>query len=170
VLYFCRSILPLVRREVPNVRLVVVGHSPTLQVRSLAARDDVVVTGSVPDVIPHYRQARVAVVPLRGGGGTRLKILEAMALGRPVVSTSLGCEGLAVIDQEHILIADTPAEFASRVVQLLADADLRRVMTVKARSLVEAQYDWPIISQKLLALYRDLASQATAVVGSTTAG
>jgi sugar transferase (PEP-CTERM/EpsH1 system associated) len=161
VLYFCRSILPLIRREIPNVRLIVVGHAPTSKVRSLAEQDDVVVTGSVPDVIPYYQQARVAVVPLRGGGGTRLKILEAMALGRPVVSTSLGCEGLRVVDREHIMMADTPTEFAARVIELLADARLRRKLTINARSLVEAHYDWEIISQKLLALYRGLTFPAS---------
>jgi sugar transferase (PEP-CTERM/EpsH1 system associated) len=160
VLYFCRSILPLIRRQIPNVRLIVVGHAPTTKVRSLAKQDDVVVTGYVPDVIPYYQQARVVIVPLRGGGGTRLKILEAMALGRPVVSTSLGCEGLQVVDREHLMIADSPTEFAARVIELLTDARLRKEMAVNARRLVETHHDWEIISQKLLALYRDLTFPA----------
>jgi sugar transferase (PEP-CTERM/EpsH1 system associated) len=163
VLYFCRSILPLIQRRIPDVRLLVIGRVPSPKIQKLAERKDVTVTGYVPDVRPCYQQARVAVAPLRGGGGTRLKILEAMALGRPVVSTSLGCEGLNVVDQEHLMIADDPAEFAERVVQLLGSRTLRSEIVRQARQLVETQYDWSVISHKLLALYRDLASPATTV-------
>lgn len=159
ILHFCNIILPLVQREVPDAKLIAVGRDPTLEIRELAARGNVVVTGHVPNVIPYYDQSRVSIVPLRAGGGTRLKILESMALGRPVVSTSLGCEGLSVADWENIMIADTPSEFAERVVRLLTDRELRDRIASNARHLVETHYDWSAISRKLIAVYSDVVSQ-----------
>lgn len=159
VLYFCDSIMPLVQQQIPDVKLIVVGHEPALKICKLAERRNVVVTGYVKDVIPYYQQSQVTIVPLRGGGGTRIKILESMALGRPVVSTSLGCEGLDVIDKENIMIADTPSEFAERVVQLLKDNELRVRISRNARQLVEKHYDWSEISGKLMAVYSDLVAQ-----------
>lgn len=155
VLYFYEAIMPLVRRQVHDVKLLIVGHHPRSEVRHLATRDDVIVTGSVPDIVPYYQQSRVSIIPLRAGGGTRLKILESMALGRPVVSTALGCEGLEVVDQEHLMIADSPAEFAERVVRLLTDRELRPRIARAARQLVETRYDWAVISQKLMAVYNE---------------
>jgi sugar transferase (PEP-CTERM/EpsH1 system associated) len=155
-LYFCKSILPLVQREVPDVRLLIVGHAPPPAVRRLAEQGNVTVTGSVPDVLPYYRQARVSVVPLRGGGGTRLKILESMALGRPVVSTSIGCEGLAAEDGVHLLVADEPAQFARWVIRLLRERAPRQQLAGNARRLVEERYEWSVIAAKLLAVYRKL--------------
>jgi glycosyltransferase involved in cell wall biosynthesis len=155
VIHFCRTILPLVRREVPDARLLIVGHSPPEAVRRLAG-DGVVVTGAVADVLPYYQQARVCVVPLRAGAGTRLKILEAMALGRPVVSTAVGCEGLEVTDGDHLHVADEPVAFARRVVRLLRARPLREALAARARRLVEERYAWPIIGDRLLGLYRQL--------------
>ncbi len=160
VLYFCQRILPLIQRRIPDVKLYVVGHAPTSEIQGLAVRKNVVVTGSVPDIVPYYQQARLTVVPLRGGGGTRLKILESMAFGRPVVSTSLGCEGLAVVDGEHVMIADSPSEFAERVIQLLEDRGLRAQICENAVQLVQTRYDWSIISQKLMDVYAALLDQA----------
>ena len=113
MLYFCREIFPLIRQAVSGVELWIVGKEPLPEVLRLNS-DGVHVTGQVEDVIPYYKQSAVCVVPLRSGGGTRLKILEAMALGRPVVSTTIGCEGLEVVDGQHLLIADKPANFAGR--------------------------------------------------------
>jgi polysaccharide biosynthesis protein PslH len=152
-LYFCNSILPLIRRRAPDVKLVIVGRDPPPQVCALAERGGVTVTGRVPDTVPYYQRSQVSIVPLRGAGGTRLKILESMALGRPVVTTSLGCEGLNVADQENILIADTPARFAERVIQLLTDKDLRDRIAGNARRLVVTQYDWSVIGEKLVSVY-----------------
>lgn len=152
-LHFCDRVLPLVQRSVPDVRLAVVGHAPPASVRRLAGRPNVVVTGSVADVVPYYRDARVVVVPLRGGGGTRLKILEAMALGRPVVSTSIGCEGLHVEDGVHLEVADEPAEFAQRVIRLLRQRERRDAIVAAARQRVEERYDWPILAGRLRAVY-----------------
>lgn len=160
VRFFVRHVLPEVRRRAPEARLVVVGKSPLPCIRALGDRSDVVVTGSVPDVEPYYARCALSVVPLRGGGGTRLKILESMALGRAVVSTSLGCEGLEVVDGEHLLVADAPDALAERIVALLQDHDQRRGLTERARDLVERRYAWPILGERLMATYDALLAQA----------
>lgn len=152
VIYFAEEVLPIVCRTVPDAAFVVVGMSPPEQLRR-SARPNVVLTGSVADVVPYYEQALVAVVPLRAGGGTRLKILEAMALGRAVVTTSKGCEGLDVCHGEHVMIADSAADFARCVVELLQRPDLRQELARNARRLVETRYDWSIINEKLSAFY-----------------
>jgi glycosyltransferase involved in cell wall biosynthesis len=157
--YFCEKILPRIRREVPHAHLTVVGGNPPARLRRLAGEGFLTVTGRVPDVTPHYRDSAVSVVPLRAGGGTRLKILEAMALGRPVVSTSLGCEGLDVTDGRHLLIADSPEEFAAKVGLLLKSPRRRQDLAEEARLLVEKTYDWAVIGRKLVGLYGDLAAR-----------
>ena len=116
-------------------------------------------TGYVIDPVPYYRNATACIVPLRAGGGTRLKILEAMALGRPVVTTSLGCEGLEVKDGEHLLIGDTAEDFARQVIRLLKDVVLRQRVVAAARRLVEQRYDWPMIATKLLRTYDEIRAQ-----------
>jgi glycosyltransferase involved in cell wall biosynthesis len=159
VIYFCKSILPSIRKAIPEVRLTVVGHAPPIEVQGLALSSGaVIVTGFVNDPIPYYADASVCVVPLRAGGGTRLKILEAMALGRPVVTTSIGCEGLEVTDGEHLLIGDSAADFARQVLRLLREPELRHRITVAARKLVERRYDWSIIAETLVHTYEVLAS------------
>ncbi len=161
MLYFTKTIWPLIHQRVANVKLVIVGSHPAREVQKLADMENVTVTGHVPDVIPYYRKARACIVPLRAGGGTRIKILESMALGRPVISTTTGCEGLSVKHRENILIADTPAEFAEGVVLLLQDQILREKISSNARRLVTRRYDWSSISPKLMAVYNDLAVQNT---------
>ena len=136
VLYFCSEVLPRIRQTVAAIELWIVGRDPSSEVLKLNG-DGVHVTGRVEDVVPYYRRAAVCVVPLRAGGGTRLKILEAMALGRPVVSTTIGCEGLDVVDGEHLLIVDTPQEFSEKTVRLLADRELYKHIFAKGRELVE---------------------------------
>lgn len=162
VVHFCESILPLVRRRIPDARLVAVGLDPPERVRRLARAGAVEIAGSVADVVPYYRDAAIAVVPLRAGGGTRLKILEAMALGRPVVSTSLGCEGLAAVDGEQIAVADTPHRFADAIVELLGDRGRRERMAREARRLVEERYDWRVAGDTLVALYDRLVARPEA--------
>ena len=112
------------------------------------------VTGTVDDVGPYYERAQVAVVPLRAGGGSRLKILEAFALGRPVVSTTLGAEGLDVVDGEHLLLADTAAAFAEAVIRLLEDPELSARIAGAARALVEERYDWDTVAELQREIYR----------------
>jgi sugar transferase (PEP-CTERM/EpsH1 system associated) len=152
VMSFCDEILPHIRRSITNVTLWIVGADPTSEVLRLNG-DGIRVTGRVPDVTPYYRQSSVCVVPLRSGGGTRLKILEAMALGRPVVSTTIGCEGLDVVDGEHLLIADGPEQFAEKTVRLLTDRALYKCITSNARQLVATRYDWDMIAEQLMQVY-----------------
>lgn len=155
-IYFCETILPLIRKAIREVKVLVVGPNPPLSVKLLNG-NGVTVTGRVPDVAPYYQESCISVVPLRAGGGTRLKILEAMAFGRPVVSTSLGCEGLNVRHEEHLLIADEPQQFAERVLRLLRDDDLYTRIANRARALVEAEYDWDVLTAQMLRIYEDLA-------------
>ena len=157
--YFCREVLPFIRREVPDARLWVVGIGPGTSVRRLEG-NGVFVTGGVPDVVPYYKRSKVCVVPVRAGSGTRLKILEAMALGRPVVSTSMGCEGLEVVGGDHVLIADDHEVFAEQTVKLLRHRELRARIVAKARELVVASYDWDVIAEKLMNDFDGMARQA----------
>ena len=152
ILYFCQQILPRVERVLGPIEVWVVGANPSPEVLKLSSKS-VHVTGQVEDVVPYYERSAIAIVPLRAGGGTRLKILEAMALGRPVVSTSIGCEGLDVIDERQLLIADTPEQFAEKIVRLLTDKALYQQLTAKARQFVVTKYDWDLIAGQLLEVY-----------------
>lgn len=158
-LYFCKEIFPLIRQSKDTAEFWIVGRDPRPEVLEMNG-DRVHVTGRVDDVIPYYQKCPICVVPLRAGGGTRLKILEAMALGRPVVSTTIGCEGLNVVDGEHLLIADTPAAFAEQTVRLLYDRKLYQHLALNARHLVERQYGWDGITTKLLDIYTDMTTSA----------
>lgn len=154
VVWFCQEVLPLVQREVPDVRFYVVGQSPHRCVLRLADDPAVTVTGHVDDVRPYIASACVYVIPLRIGGGTRLKVLEAMAMGKPIVSTSLGCEGFeGLVPGRELLVGDTPAEFAQRVIELLDDAHRRERLGRAARRFVEERYDWRLIVPKLEQVY-----------------
>src|SRR5690606_37106887 len=124
--------------------------------RDFAARYDIQVTGYVPDVRPYLRSAACYVAPLRVGGGTRLKILDAWAMGNAVVSTSIGCEGLDARDGENILVRGTPAAFADAVVRVLEDAALRERLGRAARATAEQVYDWQVIGRSMLPHYVDL--------------
>jgi polysaccharide biosynthesis protein PslH len=155
--FFCRDILPRIQRSIPCLEMWIVGINPRPEVTQLGGHG-VHVTGLVEDVRPYYARSLVCVVPLRAGSGTRLKILEAMALGRPVVSTSIGCEGLAVRAGEHLFIADTPEAFAESTIRLLTDPALATRIAAKARELVASQYDWDVISKRLLRVYEEVAA------------
>jgi polysaccharide biosynthesis protein PslH len=146
VLDFCRSVLPLIRQAEPDVTLSIVGRSPTPAVRRLADDPSIEVTGRVDDVRPHLQAAAVSVVPLRIGGGTRLKIFEAMAAGTAVVSTTVGAEGLPLEPGRHLLVADDAVSFAHAVVALLRDPARRRAMEDAARTFVTARYDWASVA------------------------
>lgn len=157
VVYFVRAVLPLIHRRRPDVIFTVVGAGPPPAVQQLAG-PRVEVTGPVPDVRPYWRRAAVAVVPIRFGGGTRLKVVEALAMGRPVVSTSLGCEGIDVVPGEHLLVADSPPRFADAVVRVLSDPELGGALGRRGRALVEARYGWPALAQQLEAVLREVAT------------
>ena len=147
ILYFSSEILPLIEKEVPDVFLSVVGKKPSRKILSLAAQNPAIrVTGAVDDIRPHVHAASVYIVPIRIGGGTRIKIFEAMAMGMPVVSTTIGAEGLPVEHAKNIVLADTPADFAARVVELLKQRSVRERIGSAARGLVESRYSWPTVT------------------------
>jgi sugar transferase (PEP-CTERM/EpsH1 system associated) len=145
--YFCREILPRIRQSEPDATLSIVGRAPTAAVRRLAEIPGVEVTGRVDDVRPHVARASVYVVPLRIGGGTRLKIFEAMSMAKAVVSTTVGAEGLPVTNGRDIDLADEPSRFAHAVVRLMRDGDARRAMEAAARALVVERYDWAAVAE-----------------------
>jgi polysaccharide biosynthesis protein PslH len=145
--YFVREILPRIRQVEPDATLSIIGRAPTPAVRRLADDAGIEVTGRVDDVRPHIAAGSVYVVPLRIGGGTRLKIFEAMAMGKAVVSTTIGAEGLPVTSGRNIVIADEPARFAQAVVHMIRDVDARRRIEAEARSIVVDRYDWSAVAQ-----------------------
>jgi sugar transferase (PEP-CTERM/EpsH1 system associated) len=147
--YFCRDILPLIRAEEPGVTLTIVGRAPTPAVKRLADEHGVTVTGRVDDVRPYMEEAAVYIVPLRIGGGTRLKIFEAMSMAKPVVSTTIGAEGLPVTDGADVMLADQPQSFARAVVALLRDPARRAAIAAAARTLVVERYDWSAVAGAL---------------------
>ncbi|HVL69546.1 MAG TPA: glycosyltransferase, partial [Vicinamibacterales bacterium] len=146
MLYFVRDILPRIRQVEPDVTLSIIGRAPTPAVKRLADQAGIEVTGRVDDVRPHVAAGTVYIVPLRIGGGTRLKIFEAMAMGKAVVSTTIGAEGLPVTPGRDIVIADEPARFAQAVVHLIRDAAARRAIETAARHLVVERYDWAAVA------------------------
>jgi len=146
--HFITAILPAIRREVPQVRVTVVGRNPSSGLRLEAEQAGVKVTGTVDDVRPYIDAAAVYVVPLRIGGGTRLKIFEALSMGKAVVSTGVGVEGLPLAPGEHYLKADDPEAFASAVVTLLRDSERRHALGDAGRELTHARYAWPQVARE----------------------
>ncbi len=155
--WFCEEILPMIRRTRPECAVTIVGAHPTPAVRALERIPGVTVTGAVGDTRPYVSRAAVTVVPIRAGSGTRLKILEALALGRAVVSTTAGCEGIDVVDGEHLLIADEPGRFARQVDRLLGDVAERARLGAAGRRLVEAKYGWDAAVATVERVYRAVA-------------
>jgi glycosyltransferase involved in cell wall biosynthesis len=146
-LYFLDAILPLLRLRLPDLKVWMVGRQPSMALRERHDGQQVFVTGKVDEVVSYYRKATVSIVPLRSGGGTRLKILEAMGLGIPVVSTSIGAEGIDLRHGTHALLADTDQDFADAVYLLLTDEARLRTISLQARILAEQCYDWPHIER-----------------------
>jgi sugar transferase (PEP-CTERM/EpsH1 system associated) len=170
MLYFVNDILPHVRGAFPDVTLSIIGRAPTPAVQRLAERSGITVTGRVDDVRPHVGAGSVYVVPLRIGGGTRLKIFEAMAMGKAVVSTTIGAEGLPVTPGENILIADDPQAFAGAVVALLRDAEMRRQIESQARRLVVERYDWSAVAADFEHALQQIRQAETTASGSAVEG
>ena len=159
VSFFVGEILPKIRKRVQDVKLTIVGGNPSDQVQRLTEVEGVVVTGRVPEIKPYFSAATVFVVPLRIGSGTRLKILEALAMGKAIVSTSVGAEGLALQNGEEIMIADEPNLFAEAVIQLLTDPTLCKRIGQNGRKRVEQDYDWRNIGKKLLEVYEEILNK-----------
>lgn len=156
VRYFCDEILPRVRREVSDTRFYIVGLNPTADVRRLADNANVVVTGTVPDVRPYYERASVCVAPLRIGRGVQNKVLQAMALGMPVVASSVAQRGLQAEPGRHLYVEDDPAAFASRITGLLSSPEERLAMGRRARAFVEGHHAWDSSGARLDAMIRTL--------------
>lgn len=145
--HFLRETFPLIQAQRPGVKLFVTGKLDGVRLNDLSHNDGVIFTGYLDDVRPRIAQSWVSVVPLRVGGGTRLKILESLALGTPVVSTSKGAEGLDFVNGRELFIADAPSEFAQRVLHLLGDCALREELSAAGRRAVADRYNWTTIGQ-----------------------
>jgi sugar transferase (PEP-CTERM/EpsH1 system associated) len=156
--YFIRTVLPLLRAKVPEVKLLIIGRQPPDWLITLGKEHGVEFTGSVPDVRPDVRRTAVSIVPLRIGGGSRLKILEALAMEKAVVSTTLGAEGLAVISGKHLLIADEPEAFAVAVARLLQNQDERRRLGIAGRALVTEKYQWDRLATTMSGFLEEMVS------------
>jgi glycosyltransferase involved in cell wall biosynthesis len=155
--WFVHEVLPRLRDRHPNLRLLVVGRRPAPALRQLARDGAIALTGEVPDARPYIAGASAYVVPMRIGGGVRLKLLEALSLEAPVVSTAMGAEGVAGLQGgEHCLLADDPAGFAAEVLRLIDDPALGRRLGAAGRALVREHYDWSTIVPRLEALYAEL--------------
>ena len=149
IFFFVEKIFPRIREAIPNAHLTVVGRNTPEKVIRLGKRPGITIAGYMPLMEPYYDQAAVVVVPLLNGGGTRIKILEAFSYERPVVSTSIGAEGLDVANGENILIADDPREFAGRCVELLVDPLKRKAIALSAYKLVKEKYDIPAFHKRM---------------------
>ena len=156
--FLATEVLPRIRTRIADARVLIVGSGPSARVRALGDQSSVIVRADVPSVDEYYEQATVAAVPLRAGGGTRLKILEALSRRVPVVSTAIGCEGLDVIDRQHLLIADEAEAFAERCIELLGSADLRHRLADAGADLVAARYTWASIEARVAAAATELLS------------
>jgi len=162
VAFFLREVLPLIRKEKPRTILRITGNTMGVPLVKLPQPEGVFFTGYLDDVRSLVAQSWACVVPIRKGGGTRLKILEAMALGTPVVSTTKGAEGLDVTHGEHILTAGDPAEFARHTLAVLNDVKLRTHLATNARRLVETTYDWKLAGAKFEALLQEVVERRRA--------
>ncbi len=168
VLYFYRDILPLIRQQRPDVHFYVVGWGPPPEIMTLNDDPNVTVTGFVEDVRPYIDESTIVVVPLRFGSGIRIKILETWAMAKPVVSTSLGAEGLAAQHGENIILADTPDQFAREVIVLLDDKEKCVRLGEAGRLLVENEYAWSKIAQKMGNAYKRARSIRNNIVTHKT--
>jgi polysaccharide biosynthesis protein PslH len=163
--FFLSAIWPIVRARSPKATLEVIGKNATGDKARFELHAGVACHGYVADIRPYFSEASCSVVPLRVGGGTRLKILDAWSMGKAIVSTSIGCEGLDNIDGENILIRDDPVEFAEAVVRVLSDDDLRNRLGRNGRKTAEETYAWPVVGRKLNATYQEILTKATPIGG-----
>jgi glycosyltransferase involved in cell wall biosynthesis len=153
--YFFHEILPIIRKSSPDCRVTIVGRTPTAEIRQMSERDPLIeVTGTVPDVRPYLWQSAVSIVPLRIGGGTRMKIYEAMAARIPVVSTTIGAEGLEIHPPHDIRIADEPESFARECLDLLQRRDTADQVAGAAWNLVAGNFGWRRVADRFEAILK----------------
>ncbi|MDP1676621.1 MAG: glycosyltransferase family 4 protein [Bacteroidota bacterium] len=155
MLYFLDEIFPIVLKKFPSVKVYIVGNRPPKQL-SARASDNVIITGFVEDVRPYIRRASVYIVPLRMGGGTRLKIGEALSMKIPIVTTSIGCEGIDIVSGESAIIADDPISFANGIISLIQDDSMKKKLVRNGYDVVQSKYEWSVIGKRILELYQDL--------------
>jgi glycosyltransferase involved in cell wall biosynthesis len=153
--WFLNQVFPLIRQHVPEATLTIIGKNPPQDFLDLAARNPEVikVTGYVPDLAPYLEESALMVVPVRAGGGMRVRILEAFAYAMPVVTTTVGLEGIDATPEREVLVADAPIDFANRVIELLNDASLQQKLSVSGRQLAEAKYDWQVVLSAMNPIY-----------------
>lgn len=156
--YFASDILPLILPDVPDVRLTVIGKNPeSPTTHEIAAHPQIRLAGLVDDIRPYVASAAAYIVPLRIGGGTRLKILDALSMSKAIISTAIGCEGLEVEDGKSIVVANTPAEIAAAILKVLRDPALAQRLGQEGRALVERRYDWSAVAKGLMQVYQQSA-------------
>jgi len=159
MLYFCKDIFPLVREKIPSIKLYIVGKDPSQEIKALNNGKDIVVTGHVKDHRHYLDCASCVVAPIRLGGGTKMKVIEAMAAGKTVVTTPKGIEGLNVIAGEEILIGYNSRDFAEKVSLVLEDDMLRKKISLNARRRIEKNYSWEVVDRKILQLVSGIQKQ-----------
>jgi glycosyltransferase involved in cell wall biosynthesis len=155
--YLCRDILPLVRARYPKVKVTLAGADPPPKVRKLAEDPSVTITDYVDDLRPYIARAAVAVCPITIGAGIQNKVLEAMAMGKPVVATSRGCAALDVENGRELLVSDQPEQIAADIIKLLSSSSLRQEIGHRAAEYVRQKHDWEVISKRLIAIYEEAA-------------
>jgi glycosyltransferase involved in cell wall biosynthesis len=156
VLWFCREVLPRVRTCVPDVTLQIIGDCPLPMIRKLGDDEAIEPLGWVDDVRPFLANSAGLIVPLRVGSGMRVKVLSALAMGVPIVSTSIGCEGIAVTHGQDALIADEPLEFARAIVELVGDGELQQRLSRAGHALAMERYAWPLIYDQIDRVFADI--------------
>ncbi len=155
VIYFCRQILPLVKNSSPNVKLTIIGDNAPEEIKALSDKN-VKILGHVPSVAPYLQKSRISIAPLRYGAGIKGKVSEAMAHGVPVVTTSIGVQGLDVRNREHIIIADTPEDFARSIIQLIYDDRLHNELSVNSLNYINMNLTPDKIRPQIIKIFEDI--------------
>lgn len=153
---FCKEAYPALKKKIPAIKFYVAGRDPNIDIQKLDKNNDIFITGRVPDIRPFISNSDICIVPLRIGGGTRLKILEYFAMEKPVISTSIGAEGLEVENGKHLIIEDNISKFPDRIVELMGDPEYARHLARNGRKLVEEKYSWSRYGEDLNMLYKGL--------------
>lgn len=161
--WFVEEVFPLIRSKVPEVKLTIIGKHPPKDFLALAEdkSNNIVVTGFVPELDPYFAESALAVIPVRAGGGMRVRILDAFARAVPVVTTTVGLEGIQAEPGEDVLVADTPSDFAASVIRLLNDKALQDQLSTNGRHLVESKYDWQVTLRDLDKVYQQIRPNIT---------
>ncbi len=159
MLFLAKEIWPILIRKRPNIKMYIIGRDPPDELTQLSSKDrNLIVTGYVDDVRLYFEKASLYVCPIRDGGGTRLKILDALSSQIPIVATRIAAEGIDVEHEKNILIAETPKEISESIIRLLDDRHLSEKLAYEGRLLVEKSYEWSVIGNKLSIIYKELAN------------